>query len=90
LTAAWVWSGTRAGADHAWCFYFAIGMSGKFNHTVGVRNAGTVVGINPDPEAPLWEITDIGFVGDWAEVFEALIPEIAHASSRATASTASS
>ncbi len=70
--------------------YFAIGMSGKFNHTVGVRNAGTVVGINPDPEAPLWEIVDIGFVGDWAEVFEALIPRLAQASSRATASTASS
>ena len=57
--------------------YFAIGMSGKFNHTVGVRNAGTVVGINPDPEAPLWEIVDIGFVGDWAEVFDALIPRLA-------------
>ncbi|MDE0215935.1 MAG: FAD-binding protein [bacterium] len=97
---------TRKVTDHGWMprarqvgitghsisprLYFAIGMSGKFNHTVGVRNAGTVVGINPDPEAPLWEITDIGFVGDWAEVFEALIPEIAHASSRATASTASS
>lgn len=59
--------------------YFAIGMSGKFNHTVGVRNAGTVVGINPDAEAPLWEIVDIGFVGDWAEVFEALIPRLAQA-----------
>ncbi len=59
--------------------YFAIGMSGKFNHTVGVRNAGTVVGINPDPDAPLWEIVDIGFVGDWAEVFDALIPRLAEA-----------
>ncbi|MCQ3809900.1 MAG: FAD-binding protein [Acidimicrobiia bacterium] len=59
--------------------YFAIGMSGKFNHTVGVRNAGTVVGINPDPEAPLWEVVDIGFVGDWAEVFDALIPRLAEA-----------
>lgn len=59
--------------------YFAIGMSGKFNHTVGVRNAGTVVGINPDPDAPLWEVADIGFVGDWAEVFDALIPRLAEA-----------
>ncbi len=59
--------------------YFAIGMSGKFNHTVGVRNAGTVVGINPDPDAPLWEVVDIGFVGDWAEVFDALIPRLAEA-----------
>ena len=59
--------------------YFAIGMSGKFNHTVGVRNAGTVVGINPDPDAPLWEIVDIGFIGDWAEVFDALIPRLTEA-----------
>lgn len=57
--------------------YFAIGMSGKFNHTVGVRNAGTVVGINPDPEAPLWDVVDIGIVGDWAEVFDALMPRVA-------------
>ncbi len=59
--------------------YFAIGMSGKFNHTVGVRNAGTVVGVNPDPTAPLWDVVDIGFVGDWAEVFDALIPRLAEA-----------
>ena len=59
--------------------YFAIGMSGKFNHTVGVRNAGTVVGINPDPEAPLWDVVDIGIVGDWAEVFDALMPRVAEA-----------
>ena len=57
--------------------YFAIGMSGKFNHTVGVRNAGTVVGINPDPDAPLWDVVDVGIVGDWAEVLDALIPRLA-------------
>ena len=59
--------------------YFAVGMSGKFNHPVGVRNAGTVVGINPDPEAPLWDVVDIGIVGDWAEVFDALMPRVAEA-----------
>ena len=30
LTGAWVWSGTRAGADHAWCFYYAIGMRVRY------------------------------------------------------------
>ena len=59
--------------------YFAIGISGKFNHTVGVRNAGTVVGINTDPDAPLWDVVDIGIVGDWAEVLDALIPRLAEA-----------
>ena len=59
--------------------YFAIGISGKFNHTVGIRNAGTVVGINTDPDAPLWDVVDIGIVGDWAEVLDALIPCLAEA-----------
>ena len=59
--------------------YIAIGTSGKFNHTVGVRNAGTVVGINTDPDAPLWDVVDIGIVGDWAEVFDALIPRLVEA-----------
>ncbi|WP_419919629.1 FAD-binding protein [Candidatus Poriferisocius sp.] len=59
--------------------YIAIGTSGKFNHTVGVRNAGMVVGINPDPDAPLWDVVDIGIVGDWAEVFDALIPRMVEA-----------
>ena len=30
LTGAWVWSGTRDGADHAWCFYYAIGMRMRY------------------------------------------------------------
>ncbi len=57
--------------------YIAIGTSGKFNHTVGVRNAGTVIGINPDPDAPLWDVADIGIIGDWVEVFDVLIPRLA-------------
>ena len=59
--------------------YIAIGTSGKFNHTVGVRNAGTVFGINTDPDAPLWDVVDIGIIGDWAEVFDTLIPRLATA-----------
>ncbi len=62
--------------------YIAIGTSGKFNHTVGVRNAGMVVGVNPDPDAPLWDVVDIGIVGDWAEVFDALVPRMAEAHDR--------
>ncbi|MCY4162871.1 MAG: FAD-binding protein [bacterium] len=64
--------------------YLAIGTSGKFNHTVGVRNAGTILGINPDPQAPLWDVADIGIVGDWAQVFAVLIPRLAKAQSSNT------
>ncbi|MCY4273366.1 MAG: electron transfer flavoprotein subunit alpha/FixB family protein, partial [bacterium] len=86
---------TRKVTDHGWMprarqvgitghsisprLYLAVGTSGKFNHTVGVRNAGTVVGVNPDPDAPLWDVADIGFVGAWAEVLDALIPRLAEA-----------
>ena len=53
--------------------YIALGTSGKFNHMVGVRSAGTIVGINPDPQCELWEWCDIGFVGDWHKIFEKLV-----------------
>lgn len=52
--------------------YVAIGLSGKFNHMVGVRAAGTVVAINPDRAAPVFGFADVGIVGDWHEVVPAL------------------
>ena len=58
--------------------YLAIGTSGKFNHTVGVRSAGTVVGINPDPDCDLWSACDIGMVGDWRTAMDLLIPGLVH------------
>jgi len=57
--------------------YLAIGTSGKFNHTVGVRSSGTIVGINPDPDCELWSACDIGMVGDWREAMALLIPRLA-------------
>ena len=57
--------------------YIGIGLSGKFNHTVGVRTSGTIVGINPDATAPLFDCCDIGIVGDWKDVFAGLIPALA-------------
>jgi electron transfer flavoprotein alpha subunit len=53
--------------------YFAIGTSGKFNHMVGVRAAGTVVAINPDPDAPVWEHADVGVVGTWHDTVPLLV-----------------
>jgi electron transfer flavoprotein alpha subunit len=48
--------------------YVALGLSGKFNHMVGVRAAGTILAVNPDRAAPVFTHCDIGIVGDWHEV----------------------
>jgi electron transfer flavoprotein alpha subunit len=53
--------------------YVAIGLSGKFNHAVGVRAAGTVLAINSDRDAPIWDHADIGIVGEWRDVVPRLI-----------------
>ncbi|HUC06301.1 MAG TPA: FAD-binding protein [Acidimicrobiales bacterium] len=52
--------------------YVALGTSGKFNHMVGVRAAGTVLAVNHDPDALVFAHSDIGIVGDWHEVIAAL------------------
>jgi electron transfer flavoprotein alpha subunit len=52
--------------------YVAIGVSGKFNHVVGVRAAGTIVAINNDVEAPIFGHCDVGLVGDWRDMVPAL------------------
>jgi electron transfer flavoprotein alpha subunit len=48
--------------------YVAVGLSGKFNHMVGIRSAGTIVAINEDIDAPVFSSCDIGLVGDWHQV----------------------
>jgi electron transfer flavoprotein alpha subunit len=53
--------------------YVALGLSGKFNHVVGVRGAGTILAINHDPQALVFGHCDIGIVGDWHEVLPVLV-----------------
>jgi electron transfer flavoprotein alpha subunit len=52
--------------------YVAIGMSGKFNHLVGVRRAKRILAINSDPDALIFAGADVGIVGDWREVVPVL------------------
>jgi electron transfer flavoprotein alpha subunit len=48
--------------------YVAMALSGKFNHIVGVRAAGTILAVNDERAAPVFDHCDVGIVGDWHEV----------------------
>lgn len=52
--------------------YFAVGVRGAPNHTVGIKRAGVVVAINKDPEAVIFERATLGLVADWSTLLPSL------------------
>jgi len=62
--------------------YFAIGIRGAFEHTVGVRRSGTIVAINKNAKALMFQNADFGIVGDYAEIVPLLTAALAEAKAK--------
>ncbi len=61
------------GRSIASSLYIALAVSGNFNHACGIQRTGTVVAVNSDPRAAIFEHADVGIVADWADCVPLLV-----------------
>ena len=56
--------------------YLGLGISGRYNHTIGIQKAGLIIAVNNDPNAEIFKTADLGIVGDCAAITRALLERV--------------